>query len=360
MMSSPGQERLGAGPVTLPGWGMGMAHLVLLLVLLAAWACSCAGTSGALRRSSAAPDPALQEAMGRLEEARRHPKEPDGWLEAARAFELLGEEQRALDTCAAGLRSVPVRSRAALLEAAAASAERSNAAERALSWLETLHAADPADAELSLRLALAKARSGGVDEARARIRALVGEGRCSPARGLLTGSWVELYAGRPELAGALASLARARGEERASQPLAIVHALAGRLDQAVAELQQALEQEPQSLQLRLLLGQVLLLGGSTKGSADELLEVVEARPRHARALLWAAMALAADGRTNEAKDLLARAIETGHAAAHLPLGLLGPPGEAGSQEHLKAYLHAFPDAPEKHPARRALAKGKGQ
>ncbi len=296
-------------------------------------------------------DPAQAEARALAAEARKAPAQAEGWLRAARAFERLGADRQAAEVCAEALRAVS-GDRGALLRVAAGAAERAGRASVAARWLGELLRAAPDDIETALRLAITESRAGRTREARKRVGELVGSGRCPAGRGLVARGWVELHAGNGELARTLALLASEKEPVRASRLLGLVLAREGRLREAADHLRAALEGDPEDWEGWLLLGQVLLVGGQAAGAREVLGRVLDVRPRHPGALLWAGLASAADGRTDEARAQLAQALQAGERVAHLPLGLLG--GSGGAEAHLRAYLAAFPATPSEHPARAAL------
>lgn len=276
--------------------------------------------------------------------ASRHPRMAETWLREGAVLEEQGLDAQAVALYAGKLGEVedgPV-----LLRGAVAAAERLDDPHQAASWLELLHRGQPADLELELRLAVLLARAGRAEEARRRLQELAGSGRCPLGRCVLAAAWVELHAGKPMLARALAQLARERDTPGTAALLGLVQARLGRLDEARLLLRQALAEEPERWELRLLLGEVLLLGGKTEEAEAELEAVLRLRPRQPRALLWAGLASSLRQDAVRARELFAQAVQAGEPAAHLPLAELstaegGPQAATAARAHLDAYRQAF-------------------
>ncbi len=152
---------------------------------------------------------------------------------------------------------------------------------------------DDPDAESALRLAAITAP----DLAFARVS----YGAYLAREGMLDDAVRELEAARGLAAEGAAEEAVVRGE------LAIAYLLAGRRDDGIAELEDALAADAEDAWLRGLFGMALLEAGRSEEAAEALHRAAAERPGDMEAQLLSALASAGEGWEDEAWNALARA-----------------------------------------------------
>ncbi|RMH23523.1 MAG: tetratricopeptide repeat protein [Acidobacteria bacterium] len=263
---------------------------------------------------------AVYEGLGELEEARRHfaaavelePRNPRYRHALARLLLALGEQRAAADELAAAVRLDP-QDDAAQLDLASVELDLGQAAS-ALARYDAVLARSPQSRPALVGRARSLKALGRHAEAAAELRALLARlpedaaVRLNLATALIDGG--DLEGGEEELRRVLELEAEDGVHALAYHNLGVIALRRGREESAAHAFAAALELDPEAVDARFQLANLLARGGRYGEAAEHYLELLRRVPAHRPARLAGATALALAGRYRQAADVLATGLET--------------------------------------------------